>query len=349
MTRNNWIVVGLAYIVGLWSTSIVSYPIADLDRGHLWLLLLVLLGLTTSATKLKQGKIRTGISTVIVAIVAVVYLQIRTPQPQYNDLSYQVVKGDRQLVELTGKVLTEPRLNDRHLLKFLLQARAIGNGESVSGKVYTTLPLLQGTGIYPGQELSLTGYLYLPQPANNSYGFDFQQYLARQGVFAGIQGITASFEPIVPQWSWSRLRLRIIRTHLQGLGSPRGQLVSSMILGRRAVDLPGDIRDRFIVSGLAHVLAASGFHVSLLLGIILKLTMRMAAKPRLVIGLGTLIVYLGLTGMQASVMRACLMGAAALLAPDNEYQSQTFGVSIDGSNNYSAIRSSINRRFELQT
>ena len=90
--------------------------------------------------------------------------------------------------------------------------------------------------------------------------------------------------------------------------------MSSMVLGRKAVDLPQDIRDRFIVSGLAHVLAASGFHVSLLLGIILKLTERVAAKPRLAIGLGILSVYLGLTGMQASVMRACLMGAGVLLA-----------------------------------
>ena len=314
MTRNNWIVVGLAYIVGLWSTSLVNYPIADWDRGHLWLLLVVLLGLTIPATKSKPDKIWISISAVIVATVAVVYLQIRTPQPQYNDVSYQVAKGDRQLVELRGKVLTEPRLNDRQALKFLLRATAMGNGESVSGKIYATLPLLQGTGIYPGQELSLTGYLYLPRSPNNTYDFDFQKYLARQGVFAGIRGTAADFEPVIPQWSWSRLRQRIIRTHLQGLGSPKGQLVSSMVLGRRAVDLPGDIRDRFIVAGLAHVLAASGFHVSLLLGIVLKLTIRVAAKPRLAIGIGTLSIYLGLTGMQASVMRACLMGAAALLA-----------------------------------
>lgn len=313
MTRNNWIVVGLAYIVGLWSTRLVNYPIANLDRTYLYSLLLLLLGLIIFTVRLRH-RTRNILSAVVVALFAVVYLQIRTPQPLYNDVSYQITQSDRQLVELRGKVLTEPRLNDRQALKFLFQAKAIDDREKVSGKLYATLPLLQGTGIYPGQELSLTGYLYLPQPATNSYGFDFQQYLARQGVFAGIQGTEANFEPVVLKWSWSLLRQRIIRTHLQGLGSPKGQLVSSMVLGRKAVDLPGEIRDRFIVSGLAHVLAASGFHVSLLLGIILKLTTRMAKKPRLIIGLGTLIVYLGLTGMQTSVIRACLMGAAALLA-----------------------------------
>ena len=154
----------------------------------------------------------------MVALTAVVYLQIRTPLPQYNDISYQVVRGDRQLVTLAGKVLTEPRLSDRNSLKFLFRATALDNGEKVSGKVYTTLPLLQGTGIYPGQELSLTGYLYLPQPASNPHSFDFQKYLARQGVFAGVRGIEASFDPVEPQWSWSKLRQRN-RTHpFKGLG-----------------------------------------------------------------------------------------------------------------------------------
>jgi competence protein ComEC len=65
---------------------------------------------------------------------------------------------------------------------------------------------------------------------------------------------------------------------------------------------------------LAHVLAASGFHVSLLLGIILKLTKNLTGKLQLIFGLGTLSIYIGLTGLQPSVLRAGLMGAAVLVA-----------------------------------
>ena len=317
MTRNNWIAIGLAYIVGLWSTSAIDYHLGSLSRSQLGLLLSILLGLTGLAMRVRQwrGQVRNGVTAILVAAFAVGYLQLRTPQPLDNDVSYQVVRGERSLVTLTGKVLTEPRLSDRQTLKFLLAASSIvDSGEEVSGKLYTTLPLLQGTGIFPGQELSLTGYLYLPRSAIDADSFDFQQYLARQGVFAGFQGKSADFEPMQFFWSWSQLRRRIVRIHLRGLGSPRGQLVSSMVLGRKAVDLDSQIRGRFMVSGLAHVLAASGFHVSLLLGIILWLTTRMAAKPRLLVGLITLSVYLGLTGMQASVMRACLMGIGVLLA-----------------------------------
>ncbi len=102
-----------------------------------------------------------------------------------------------------------------------------------------------------------------------------------------------------------------------------GQLVSSMILGSKAVDLPLDIRDSFVQTGLAHVLAASGFQVSLLLGIVLKLTNRLASRSQLVIGLGVLLTYLGLTGLQASIIRATLMGISVLIAmlTDNKVNS----------------------------
>lgn len=337
MTRTNWIIIGLAYIIGLLSTNVIIDSTSGLTLQRLailsviLLILAVVMAIAQRTNKIVASKIKTHvwIVAVIVAIFAVVYFQLRIPQPKYNDISYQISKsdralkdtaphkaypkGNRPLVKVVGTVLNEPRLNDRQRLKFWLKVAKI-DGETVSGKLYATLPLLQGTGIYPGQQLNLRGFLYLPPPASNPQGFDFKQYLARQGIFAGIQGTEAEFKYDEPGWGWWKLRQRIVWSHLQGLGSPVGQLVSSMVLGSKAVDLPTDIRDRFIAVGLAHVLAASGFQTSLLLGLILKLTERIAAKSRLAIGIGTLIIYLGLTGIQASVLRACLMGVAVLLA-----------------------------------
>ena len=328
MTRSNWIVIALAYIAGLLSTGWFNYSGTSSSRWQLYIYVVILISVTVGSAiaiaRNNKPRILIGIIAVAVAMLAGIYFQLRLPQPQYNDVSYQITQGDRPLVQIAGKVLTEPRLGDRQRLKFWFKAEEI-NGESISGKLYATLPLLQGTGIYPGQELKLTGFLYLPQTANNPSGFDFKQYLARQGSFAGIQGTVATFTGNSPQWGWWRLRQKIVRSHLQGLGSPVGQLVSSMVLGRKAVDLPSQIRDRFIAAGLAHVLAASGFHVSLLLGLVLRLTSRIEPKPRFVIGFGTLAIYVSLTGLQASVMRACLMGVAVLLASTLETKVKPLG------------------------
>ena len=338
MTRDRWIIICLAYIIGLLSTNLLDFSTTGFTLRQLAILAAGLTTLAVVCAFAKRGlrpialrkRIRTSYSTwivaVIVALLSVLYFQFRIPQPDFDDVSYQVTASESELVTVTGKVLTEPRLNDNQRLKFWLEASEINEGESVSGKLYVTLPLLQGTGIYPGEDLKITGLLYLPKAANNSSSFDFKQYLARQGIFAGIQGKEVTFiDRHQPAWGWWKLRSRIVRSQVRGLGSPVGQLVSSMVLGRKAVDLPNDIRDRFIEAGLAHVLAASGFHVSLLLGIILKLTDRVAAKPRLVIGIGTLIIYLGLTGIQASVLRACLMGSVVLLAIAMDTKVQPLG------------------------
>ncbi len=331
MNRHSWIILCLAYIVSLLSTNLFAFSSSGFTGQQLIWLVAGLISLSAIAVLVDNGfgtskpprlnaleifkrVYKQWLGTAIVAILAIVYFHVRIPQPQGNDISYQVTTSDSEFVSVAGKVLTEPRLNDNQRLKFLLEAYKVGDKEQVSGKLYATLPLLQGTGIYPGQNLKLKGSLYLPQAAKTPSGFDFKEYLARQGVFAGIQGFEAVLSEQEPSWGWWKLRRRIVRSQLKVLGSPMGQLVSSMILGRKAVDLPTDIRDRFIEAGLAHVLAASGFHVSLLLGIILKITNRFAAKPRLVIGIGTLLVYLGLTGIQASVFRACLMGVAVLIA-----------------------------------
>nr|MDJ0650576.1 ComEC/Rec2 family competence protein [Xenococcaceae cyanobacterium MO_188.B19] len=65
---------------------------------------------------------------------------------------------------------------------------------------------------------------------------------------------------------------------------------------------------------LAHILAASGFHVSLLLGMVLRLTSSFQPKIKLWIGLSCLLLYSFLTGFSPSVIRAILMGSGVLIA-----------------------------------
>lgn len=268
----------------------------------------------------------------IVAAIAAFYLQARVPQLARTEIGSFVPVGDRLLTRVDGVVSSVPRLTSSDRLRFILQAKRLNKARDVSGKLYVTLPLGQGTGIYPGQYLGITGNLYRPQKSPNPSGFDFRDYLARDGIFAGLTGDRVDWKeaeevnPETPPWGWWKLRQRIVKSLVEGLGSPSGQLVSSMVLGRRAVDLPFDMRDRCVRVGLAHVLAASGFQVSLILGTVLALTQRLGAKSRLIIGLATLTIYVGLTGIQPSVVRAALMGSAALAATAGDRRLNTLGV-----------------------
>lgn len=268
-------------------------------------------------------KIRDGCCLGLVVLIATVYIAVRLPQPGSNDVSRYVERAQAIAAAhiVTGQVLDEPKLNRGLKGRFRLgvQQLQVNDVEGratfripVAGKLYVTAPLLQITGLHAGQWVTATGALYRPQAALNPGGFDFQKYLASQGTFAGLVAETLSFTD-VSGWGLWQVRQRIVRTQLQALGSPLGQLVSAMVLGRQAVDLPADIQDLFSQVGLAHTIAASGFHVSLLLGTVLVLMGSQSGQMKLGVGLLVLGGYVILTGLQASVVRAVLMGAAALL------------------------------------
>ena len=321
MSRNSWTILCLAYIVGLLSTGLFNW--SNSDWQNLLLVAIGLGGLSIAISILiahfpyvrKSSKV--CLSAGIIAIFALVYFQLRIPQPKVNDISYLLTESSSQFIIVEGKILTEPRLTESERIKFWFQPRQVQASppKKVAGKLYATLPLSPEIDIYPGKNVSIKGILYRPKTVKNPGGFDFKTYLNREGAFAGLKGleIEVKYDRKEPTWGWWKIRQRIINAQVSGLGSPVGELVSSMVLGRRAVDLPQDIRDRFIKAGLAHILAASGFHVSLLLAVILKVTNRFAEKSQFFIGVSTLIIYVGLTGLQPSVIRASLMGVGALV------------------------------------
>ncbi|NJN76036.1 MAG: ComEC family competence protein [Synechococcaceae cyanobacterium RL_1_2] len=191
----------------------------------------------------------------------------------------------------------------------------------VAGKIYVTVPSDRAgttSKINLGSEVEIMGRLYPPFKSNSPGGFNFEKYLHKQGAFAGFKATTLTIlnPNYVSPFSW--LRDRIVTVHKTGLGQEGGALLSSIVLGRRAVDLPGPIQDGFIQAGLAHVLAASGFHVGLLLGVILFLTQNLSPRSQLIIGAIALTIYIGLTGLQASILRAGLMGLGGLVALTQE-------------------------------
>jgi competence protein ComEC len=334
----------LAYLAGLLLAGLPWGAIAPLPVSPLYPLLAIV-GATLAVTvgrRWRQGPTpRLWLAATAVALLAVFYLQWRIPTPGPTDMSQLLPRlaamgtvppsedgadqraGSGGTTVVEGRIaIADPRLTRQLRGRFFLDAAQVTvtdhQGEptfqqAVTGRVYVTADLLQVTGLHQGQRVQVQGRLYAPAPALNPNSFDFQGYLARHGTFSGLAADAVT--PLSPPpWGLWMLRQRIVRSHLQALGSPYGQVVSAMALGRRAVDLPHTLQDLFTQVGLAHTVAASGFHVSLLLGAVLVLVRDRAAGFKLGIGLATLLVYLALTGPQPSVLRAGLMGTAALTA-----------------------------------
>jgi competence protein ComEC len=346
MIQTSGVIICLGYILGLLFTAI--------PWGGVWILILGLAGAVlfrkryTTARQVAQkpenigSKIkfvfntwqsvphpRIWLAAGLVGLLATLYFQLRVPQPGVKDISQFVPLGNssnqEQLVIVRGEVASIPRLTRSQRGQFWLEATQLdeiknekgsaGVPKGVTGKLYVTVPLLQVTGLYPSQQIAVTGVLYKPKAASNPGAFDFQKFLKQEGTFAGLIGRQVNILDVNAKrkWGWWQVRERIVRSQVRWLGVPEGPLVSAMVLGSKAIDLPYDIRDLFVQAGLAHALAASGFQTSLILGVILQLTKRFKKRTQFTCGLLALIIFLSLTGFQAAVLRAVIMGFAALV------------------------------------
>jgi competence protein ComEC len=343
-----------AYILGLLLTGIPG----DLLGVPTGAIVILLAGAIASffgpwaASRLKRSapKAWMWLGAGLIGLIAVLYFHLRLPQPDSQDICHLVKSpNDRlcepiaaatvpkfgQAFEVTGKISTAPRLTRSDRYQFQLEALEVGSTEvglpqqAIGGSVYVTLPRSIGEALYPGQQVVIQGSLYKPKPAAAPGGFNFQKYLAQQGVFIGLIGQTIRLANSLansphPPLLWSVQR-QMIRSQETYLGISEGHLISAMVMGKSAVDVPYELQDQFRQAGLAHALAASGTQVSLLIGIILAGTQRWTPVARSVIGIATIVGYIGLTGIEPSVLRAGVMGGVVLLAMVAERKVKPLG------------------------
>ncbi|CCQ65903.1 hypothetical protein CWATWH0402_2937 [Crocosphaera watsonii WH 0402] len=337
---NSWryIILILAYLGGLFLTGLWGFPNPQ-PSWQQWTLVILLIFIIPPSLFIflnrrwrRCPQLRFWFLVSCVAFFAVIYFQFRLPSPRSTDISH-LIKDDfkPKQVQVLGKVLSEPRTTNNNRKRFWFRVQRVnlnGNNEqykTVTGKLYVTLPNTEVYLIYPRQTLIIEGNLYQPRSPKNPGAFDFKKYLAKQGSFSGLKGEKVVFRTDKKLWGWTNLRNRIINGFTDALGKENGLVISSIILGRRAVDLPPETRDLFVNIGLAHVLAASGFHVALLLGIVFWITQSLSPKKKLILGIVILIFYVGLTGIQPSILRAALMGSSVLIGQVLDRKTNALG------------------------
>ena len=245
------------------------------------------------------------------------------PRPQSDDPAQLIpVAAPAPVVQLIGRVRADAPVRD-HRCRALLEVSRV-DGVIRHGRSELTLeacekPLLEGAWI------EVRGPLTRPQPSAHPLLSDASRRLAAQGCWSRIRTDAIRFlrQDSTPL---ADARRRIARCFIETAGEERGSLLAALVLGSAQVSLPETLRDGFRVAGLSHALAASGFHLSVLLGTTLVCTRRWPALCRLGAGVAAMALFLALAGAQASVVRAVLMGAATLLIRESGQRSRPLGV-----------------------
>jgi competence protein ComEC len=174
-----------------------------------------------------------------------------------------------------------------------------------------------------------------PAPASHSYGdlleitakletppelpnFDYRQYLARQGIdsIAYYPEVTveAAKQGNAAWFAIHRLRRDLSSSLAGALPEPQASLAQGILLGERST-LSQDLKDDLNATSTSHIIALSGYNVTLLAGLIIGAFAWLIGRRRAAfLALAAIAGYTLFTGASPSLVRAAIMGALYLTA-----------------------------------
>ena len=166
-----------------------------------------------------------------------------------------------------------------------------------------------------GDKLRVEGRIGEPPELD---GFDYAAYLARQGI---VEVLDARRVTLIREGEGSAfyrtlygMRRKLADSIATVVPEPQAALGQATLLGLRR-NIPQDLNEAFRRTGAAHLLAISGLHVGILLGISLAASAALLGRKHHLHLIAPLIIiwlYGLLAGMSPSATRACIMGSVYL-------------------------------------
>jgi len=299
--------ISCAWVAGVFLGSKVGLPLVALPLGLLPFLLipffpsnkktLIVAGLCLLA--LLSGSLRFPLS---------------LPQIDKHSLCFY---NDKGIVEIQGMVAEEPDVRGSYCLVTFSANEVTINSESeeVSGTVLTRVS--RYPAYHYGDVLKVIGELETPPQFED---FDYKGYLAHQGIYSIIYYPKIEIldrgkgsKPL--QWIYS-LRENLSVSLARALPEPQGSLAQGILLGVRS-NIPDSLNQAFSRTGTAHLLAISGLHVGIVIGMLLSFGILLFGRRHYIyiwLALVAIWLYALLTGMRPPVIRAAIMGSLFLTA-----------------------------------
>ena len=169
----------------------------------------------------------------------------------------------------------------------------------------------QNQGIAVGNRIYLTGEVRFFQEASNPGNFDQKFYYQKQGIHASVWAKSA--EIVNPEVRRIREGLTVFRCRwkellISCLGEYYGNSMAAILLGDKS-ELDGELKELYQKSGIGHILAISGLHMSFIGTGFYKLMRRSGFSfwTAGIAGILFLLLYTLMIGCGVSSLRALVM------------------------------------------
>ncbi len=235
-------------------------------------------------------------------------------QAQISEPNHVKQYNDTEKVEIIGKISGIDERSDKTNLEIKVE-KISGEGmeeEGVQGKI------LVSTLKYPQynleDELKISGKLLTPAEFAD---FSYKDYLAKDDVYSVVY--YANVELIEEGNSNTAWRIisdfkGLLKKSLQrNLSEPESGFAQRLLLGERKA-MSDQVLESFKKTGTMHIVAISGYHVTIVAALLLVIARPMGRRPAFVFAISMIVFYVFLTGASASVIRAAIMGILVLVA-----------------------------------
>ena len=235
--------------------------------------------------------------------------------PQRFDEGHIAHYNDRGWVAIRGVVVGEPdvRATYANLRLAAEELEVEGREREVRGLVLVRAPR------YPeyryGDELEVEGLLTTPPVFQD---FSYKDYLARQGIYSLLRRPRITLlargrgNPLRAALLAFKGRAQAIIARI--LPEPQASLLTGILLGVEG-GIPADLMEDFNRTGTTHIIAISGFNISIIAGLLSGLSARLFGRRRATpFALAGIVLYTVLVGASAAVVRAAIMGCLYIIA-----------------------------------
>jgi len=219
----------------------------------------------------------------------------------------QIYYPKEEKVVFSGKVVEEPDIREDNV-KLTIKA------EEIPGKILVTVTR------YPeyqyGDRLKIIGNLQAPVVFDD---FNYKDYLAKDGIYSVMyyskieliehnQG-NFFFAGIL------KLKNKLRESIYQSLSPPQSSILAAIILGDKR-QISEDLKQSFNIAGVRHITAVSGLHITILTSILMTLLLGFGLWRRQAFYFAIILIalFIIMTGLQPSAIRAGIMGGLFLLA-----------------------------------
>lgn len=273
---------------------------------------------------------------------------------QYNksiSITEQLIQASEwDEIQVSGKV-TSTSKNKSGKQRLDLQVERIELSEAFSDEKFLTRILWDvNEHVELGQEITVSGTIIPISEPRNPTSFDYKNFLDKRHIHTQIRADSIiSIYNDKSTLSWISIRKKALKLVDQNFDITTAPIAKALLLGYKN-ELEGETRNAFARAGLSHIMAVSGLHVGLVIApfwlvIPFLWTKKHGSKIGLIMLIGILFFYAGLTGFSAPVLRASVM--ATLLTYGKLFSKSSDSINLMGVAAILILIANPNQLFEI--